>query len=97
MIDAKIIPRDVYEPTNSERSMARSIDFIVGRMLSGELKGIALCAINNDDEESAFYLNSGTDDILRGPIERLRVMYETNRMFGRLNTSPITNRSFRMH
>lgn len=97
MMNADTIPRDVYEPTAAERSMAQSIGFVVSRMLSGELKGIALCAINNDDEESAFYLSSGPDDILRGPIERLRVMYETNRMFGRLDTSPITNRSFRMH
>ncbi len=99
MIDDKIIPKDVYEPTGAERTMAGSIDFLVSRMLSGELKGIALCAINNDDEESAFYLSTGpdSDNILRGPMERLRVMYETNRMFRRLDTSPKTNRSFRMH
>ncbi len=85
----KLPEAEEYEPTESEKNMARSVQFLVSRMLRGELKGIALCAINQDDEESAFYLNSGPDDILRGPIERLRTMYATNRMMGRQDTTPI--------
>jgi len=93
----KLPKAEEREPTAAEYSMARSIHFLVQRMLAGELKGIALCAINKDGEESAFYLNTGPEDILHGAIERLRTVYATNRMFGRLDTTPTTNRSYRSH
>lgn len=85
------------EPTRGERNMASSVHFLVEKLMQGDLKGLAVCAINNDDEHSCFYINSGKQDVLSKPIESLRVMYETNRSFGRQDTSPKTNRSYREH
>jgi len=88
---------EMREPTYGEKSMADSVSFLVRKLLRGDLKGLAICAINNNDQESCFYINSADGDVLSGPIERLRVMYETNRDFGRRDTTPKTNRSYRSH
>ncbi len=77
--------------------MANSVKFLVQKMLQGEMDGLAICAINKHGQESCFYINSADGDVLSKPIERLRVMYETNRSFGRLDTAPKTNRSYRSH
>lgn len=86
-----------YEPTQAEHNMARGVHLLLQQMLKGQLNGIAVCAVNSEGEESAFYLNNGKEDILRSAIERLRTMYETNRAFGRADTTPRTNRSYRSH
>jgi len=91
------MPEDEREPTSGELHMARSIDFLVQMMLSGKMQGLAIAAINDEGEDSCFYINCADGDVLSGPIERLKVMYETNRAFGHLNNTPKNNRSYRSH
>ena len=91
------VAEDRREPTRGEQNMANSLQFLIEKMIQGDLKGLAVCAVNSSDEETCLYINSSTGDVLSQPIQRLRVMYETNRSFGRLNTSPKTNRSYREH
>ena len=86
-----------YEPTIAEINMARGVRFLVQQMLAGQLKGLAVCAVDMNGEETAFYLNGGSEDVLHGAIDRLRTIYATNRMFGRLDTSPKHNKSYRSH
>ncbi len=83
-----------YRPSPAEQQMANSIHMLVQSMLRGELAGIAMCAIGHDGPPACFYLNKVEEDVLRYPLERLRVMYETNRGFNRESTAPRFNRSF---
>lgn len=86
-----------YKPTPAEVRMAQSINFLVSRMMGGELNAIGLAAINKEGEHSCFYINSGPEGSLSGPLEQLRVMYETNQAFRRLDNSPLNNKSYRSH
>lgn len=84
-----------YQPTPAEHRMAQSINYLVRAMLRGELSGIALCAMNTQGEPSMFYLNKPAEAVLRGPMEELRVIYETNRVIAKRDNAPETNRSYR--
>ena len=77
--------------------MKQSIDYIVGMMLRGELAGIGIAAVDNYGEHSCLYFNKPQEGILGPAIEQLRVMYETNQSFRRLDTSPPNNKSYRSH
>jgi len=97
----KKIPDEIkdvpYDPTPAEKSMANSINFLVQCMLRGELSGIALCAVNTDGEPSTFYYNKSPQAVLRGPMEQLRVMYESHRDITKLTNAPENNKSWRRH
>ena len=86
-----------YESTPAEKRMAHSINYLVAAMLRGELSGIALCAVNTEGEDSCFYFNKPNTPALRGAMEKLKVMYETNQSFRTLDNSPLNNRSYRSH
>ena len=88
---------ETYQPTPAEMRMAQSINFLVSRMLAGELHGVALAAINVRGEDSCFYYNKPDKPVLRSPMERLKVMYETNQSFRALDNTPENNRSYRMN
>ena len=83
-----------YRPTPAEMQMAHSINMLIQDMMHGQLAGIAICAITHDGQPACFYLNKVEEDVLREPLKKLRVMYETNRNFNRESTAPRHNRSF---
>ena len=86
-----------HTPSQGERYFTQSVDYLVNLVLAGRMKGMAIAAINENDEVSCFYINSDDSDVLSEPISQLRVIYETNRSFGNQDTSPENNRSYRSH
>jgi hypothetical protein len=86
-----------HKPTQAELRFAQSMKFLSDMLLQGELGGMAVAAINSDGDHSCLYINSAQADVLGPPMEQLRVMYETNRSFRKMDTSPANNKSFRTH
>lgn len=86
-----------HEPTPSEETFARRLDEHIDALLSGQLDGIAFCAVNKEGAESFFYLNNANAPVLRGSMNKLMGLYEFNmRMRDRI-TAPASNRSYRAH
>jgi len=77
--------------------MVNNVGFILDELLAGRIAGLAVCAMSDEGEPTALYINASEEDVLREPIERLKVMYELNREMGKADTSPRNNRSYRSH
>jgi len=91
------VDNEMYEPTPAELRMAENIKYLLDAMLNGEIAGIAIAAIDPDGRHQCSYYNKSQQGVLRGPIDELRVMYETNQSFRALDTAPPTNKSYRSH
>lgn len=86
-----------HDPTPAERQIAETLDYLVAALLNGELAGIAIAAINKEGMHQCSYYNKAQHGVLREPIDRLRIMYETNQSFRALDNTPPANKSYRSH
>ena len=88
---------ELYTPTPAEIMVARSIDGLLGLLMTGKLDGIGMCAAHKNGEPTFFYLNTADKPVLRGPINRLLGLYEAGQSFKGLSNAPPTNRSYQVH
>jgi hypothetical protein len=88
---------DEYDPSRSEERMAASLDAMIRLLLSGKLKAISCCAVNDADEPSYFYLSLVEGPVLLQPMGALLELYKSNRRFSVRANAPLNNRSSRSH
>ena len=73
--------------------MAHSLQQVIASLLQGKLCGVAVATCATDGNPAVFYLNSADVPVLREPMDRLRVMYESNQDFADRANNPKHNRS----